>query len=258
MTRRTIEVVAFLAVLLLAAFALHAWLASRKERQILQSTLDAQKKILDAADARESARNANLSGALAEIATLKRTVQTPEQIVHDLSAYLPLPQPINLMTTNTANATIAPAITPGKSPEQGTDMQTIEAARDKDTQKGISRPAPSEAPSSSAANPLPDVPSAAATSLCVPAAECVVQIPAADLKPLDNYIQDCRACQEKLSAAQQNSADDATKIAALTNERDAAVTAAKGGTFWRRLRRNAEWAAVGTAAGFLADHATRH
>ena len=42
-------------------------------------------------------------------------------------------------------------------------------------------------------------------------------------------MQDCRACQARLAAATQNSADDAAKIAALTRERDAAVTVSKGG-----------------------------
>jgi hypothetical protein len=76
------------------------------------------------------------------------------------------------------------------------------------------------------------------------------QLPAADLKPLYDYVQDCRACQAQLAAAKLNSADDATKIAAVTRERDAAVTAAKGGSVWRRLRRNALWFMVGAAAGY--------
>jgi len=258
MTRRTIEIAASIAALLLAALALHAWFASRNEQQRLQSILDAQKKIFDAADARETARNDNLTDALAQIAALKRTVQTPEQIVRDLTKYLPLPQPIKLITPDMAKATVAPATTPGKAPEQGTGLQIQEGAKDKDTQKAISQFPPSEASSNPAANPLPDALSTAASSSCDPAAGCLAQIPAADLKPLDNYVQDCRACQDQLSAAMQNSADDAVKIAALTKDRDAAITAAKGGTFWRRLRRNAEWFAVGAAAGCVASHAARH
>ena len=76
-----------------------------------------------------------------------------------------------------------------------------------------------------------------------------VQIPAADLKPLYDYVQDCRSCQAQLAAAQQNRTDDAAKLTAMTRERDAAVTAAKGGSFWRRFRRNVEWFALGAAAG---------
>ena len=61
-----------------------------------------------------------------------------------------------------------------------------------------------------------------------------------------------RACQAQLAAAKLNSADDATKIAAVTRERAAAVTAAKGGSVWRRLRRNALWFVVGAASGYVA------
>ncbi len=78
------------------------------------------------------------------------------------------------------------------------------------------------------------------------------QIPAADLKPLYNFALGCRACQEQLAAAQKDRADDAAKIAALARERDAAVTAAKGGRFLQRLRRNALWFAIGAAAGYAA------
>jgi hypothetical protein len=68
-------------------------------------------------------------------------------------------------------------------------------------------------------------------------------------------VQDCRACQAQLAAAKQTQADDAARLAAITQERDAALTAAKGGTFWRRLRRNAEWFAVGTAFGAVTSYA---
>jgi hypothetical protein len=85
-----------------------------------------------------------------------------------------------------------------------------------------------------------------------------VQIPAADLKPLYDYVQDCRSCQAQLAAAQQNRTDDATKLTAMTRERDAAVTAAKGGSFWRRLRRNVEWFALGAVAGAAGSAAFCH
>jgi hypothetical protein len=69
------------------------------------------------------------------------------------------------------------------------------------------------------------------------------------LHGLNNYVQDCRACQLQLTAAKQNATDDAAKIRALTRERDAAVTAAKGGSLWLRLKRNAHWLAIGAAVG---------
>jgi hypothetical protein len=84
-----------------------------------------------------------------------------------------------------------------------------------------------------------------------PAAE----IPATDLAPLYNYVQDCRACQLELTAAKQNATDNATKIRALTRERDAAITAAKGGPIWLRLKRNAHWLAIGAAVGAVTSTA---
>jgi hypothetical protein len=84
------------------------------------------------------------------------------------------------------------------------------------------------------------------------------QIPAADLKPLYDYIQDCRSCQAQLAAAKLDTADNAAKLSAITRERDAALTAAKGGTFWRRLRRNALWFAVGAGAEAVALCGTGH
>jgi type II secretory pathway pseudopilin PulG len=208
--RRTLfELAAIAAVLLLAALAFHAWLASHDEQQRLQATLAAQKQLLDAADAREQAREATLHDTLAQIETLKHTTQTPAQILRGLPQFLPLPQPITL-------AGPAPSVTPGA--EQGT-------ARPEDSLP-LSTPSSPLSSNSSATNArdLPAAPSA--------------QLPVADLKPLYDFVQDCRACQAQLAVARQNAADDAAKIAALTVQRDAAITAAKGGSFWRRLRRN--------------------
>ena len=103
MTRRTIELLAFLAALLLAALAFHAWLASHDEQQRLQSTLATQQQLIDAADARERDRNTALSDTLAQIAKLKATAQTPEEILGSLQQYLHLPQPITLQTNPAAN-----------------------------------------------------------------------------------------------------------------------------------------------------------
>jgi len=216
MTRRTLEIVAFCIALIVALMAVHAWLTSRDEQQRLAATLAAQKQVIDSASADERARQASLADALAQIEKLKRDVQTPAQILAALPKYLQLPQPITLAPSSSAAASTA----------QGTAAHPL------------SSQAP--APSSQNSNPLPSAPSA--------------QIPAADLKPLFDYVQDCRVCQAQLAAAQKNSADDATKIAALTRERDAAITASKGGNFFRQLRRNALWFAIGAAGGYIAAH----
>jgi hypothetical protein len=251
MTQRTIEIVAFVASLLLTAIALHAWLASHEEQQRLQSTMAAQKKVVDAADVRETARNATLADALAQIAELKRTTQTPEQIVRDLSKYLPLPQPITLTepeVINAANSTaVASAPAVGNPIEQGTPSSTREGTEIQHPGETVPPSSLSETPANPVANPLPN--SQSPNFSCDASLGCSAQIPAADLKPLDNFVQDCRACEAEIAVAKQNIADDAVKMAALTNERNAAVTAAKGGTFWRRFRRNAIWFAVGAAAG---------
>ena len=226
MTRRTLEIAAFCAALLIAALAIHAWLSSRDDQRRLQSTLAAQKQVLDAADARERTRQATLNDALAKIEKLKRDTQTPQQILRDLPNYLPLPQPI----------TLAPPATTTNA-QQGTAL-------------------PENPSSARAARPVPTAPQPSIS--CNASDNCVAQLPSADLKPLYDFSQNCRECQLRLAAAQQDHADDLTKLNSLTRERDAALTAAKGGTFWRRLRRNALWFVVGAGLGAAATHVAAH
>jgi type II secretory pathway pseudopilin PulG len=247
--RRIIEISATLIALLLAAMAMHAWLAEHDDQLRLQATIAAQKQLLEAADTRERDRTAALKDTLAQIESLKRSVQTPAEILRDLPKYLPLPQPISM----------APAAGTSAS-QQGTAISNDQACRSGDAcaSRGTMARTPASrdtlpAAESSQADslpshrePLPDSP--------VPAA----QIPTADLKPLYDYVQDCRSCQAQLAAAKLNAADNAAKLTAISRERDAALTAAKGGTFWRRLRRNALWFAVGVGAGTVAACANGH
>lgn len=261
MTRRTLEIAAFFAALLVAALAAHAWLASRDEQVRLASTLAAQKQLIDAADARERSRQTTLDATLAQIEKLKRTTQTPAQIVRDLPKFLPLPQPITLGSTASSAATRS---------EKGIALPGISVAGPAaqarpDAEKLTSSDALSsggqtlrsdiegrrEAPSS-AQNLQQQV---VVPPSCDPPNNCSAQIPVADLKPLYDFVQDCRACQAELAAARQDKSDDAAKIAALTRERDAAITAAKGGSFWRRLRRNAKWFVIGAGVGAAGGYA---
>jgi hypothetical protein len=225
--RRTIELVTFALALLIAAMALHAWLASRADQQRLATTLAQQKQLLDAADARERTRQSALAQTLAQIESLKRATQTPQQIVTAIPQLIPLPQPITLMASQQGTS-------PPKPAGEAHGMVVVQA----------DRPSP---PDSSQLDKSPD------TSL--PSAP-TAQIPTADLKPLYNYIQDCRSCQAQLAAATQNATDDAARIAALTKERNAAITASKGGTLRRRLTRNALWFAIGAATILAATHTT--
>jgi len=218
---RTIELAVFTVVLFVAALAGHAWLASRDELRLLQSTLTTQKQVIDAADSRERSRDAALNDALAQIATEKRATQTPVEALRALPKFLTLPQPITLAAPQPSTTQL----------QQGT------------AQTG-SQSHPPVSSSQLVDSPLPLSPSGArAPSPAAVSSAPVAQIPAADLKPLYDYVQDCRSCQLELTAA---------KIAALTHERDAAVTAAKGGSFLRRLRRNALRFLVGASAGYVA------
>jgi hypothetical protein len=295
MTQRTIEVAAFLAAILVAALAFHAWLASHDEQHRLQSTLAAQKQLIDAADSRERARDASLNATLAQIEKLKRTTQTPDQILRELPDDLRLPEPLTIVQSRSSNsAPETPKDSPVRqgtggsksflrgSPAQSTSLfpyadngsggsgklaitptpqpwlqsQNAAACTGPEPDPAVACPPRAFALGNPLQRPLGELGSQSSgrgtppQPPCSNALDCSAQIPAADLKPLYNYVQDCRACQAELAAAKQNAADDAAKIAALTRERDAAVTASKQGSVWRRLRRNALWFAVGAAAGY--------
>lgn len=235
MTRRTLEIASFCATLLIAALAIHAWLSSRDEQHRLQATLAAQRQVLDAAGARERTRQTTLNDALAKIEKLKRATQTPQQILRDLPNYLPLPQPI----------TLAPS---------AADTQQGTALPEKSASARGARPAPSPSDTKSLPTaPQPSIPCGPADT----AGNCVVQMPSADLKPLYDFTQNCRECQLRLAAAQQDHSDDLARLDSLTRERDAAITAAKGGSFWRRLRRNALWFVIGAGVAAASAHIAR-
>ncbi len=80
-------------------------------------------------------------------------------------------------------------------------------------------------------------------------------IPAEDLKPLYDFALDCKACQAKLSATQDDLTDERKKTAALARERDDALRIARGGSAWRRIGRAAKWFLIGAAAGAVAAKA---
>jgi hypothetical protein len=206
---------AAVAILLAGALAFRSWLEAHDDRTHMQATISAQQQLIAAADQRERQRAADLQATLSEIAALKRQVQTPQQIVRELPQYLPLPQPIELAPPPTAAAG-----------------------------QGSSLPGKSGASSASGSD----------SSAAAPAAP-VAQIPTADLKPLFDFVQDCRACKVQLDAARADLSDEKSKSAALARERDAAVKAVKGGGFWTRLKRNAKWLAIGAVIGAAAAHA---
>ena len=86
----------------------------------------------------------------------------------------------------------------------------------------------------------------------------IITVPQADLKALFDRLEDCRACQGQLAAAQQDLSDERAKVSAMTIERNAAVKAARGGGFWTRFRAGVKWFAIGGAMGALAAASVAH
>ena len=83
-------------------------------------------------------------------------------------------------------------------------------------------------------------------------------IPAADLKPLYDFGVACKEATAALSVCQADRTDDATKLAAVTKERDAAIEAAKGGSKWQRVKRSAKYLGIGIGLGAAAVCASGH
>jgi hypothetical protein len=259
MTRRTIETVGFLAALFLAAVAFNAWLASHDDRQRLQSTLATQKQIIDAADAREHARDTALNQTLAQIDKLKRVSQTPQQILHDLPKYLPLPEPITLLgaSSSDGSSSFAPAPNSLNALPEAIHSGVIKAcsALGKCESQPLTIDSSSTSPLiSKKSGDVKNQPAAYNPwSPCAKNIDCFAQIPVTDLKPLYDNVQDCRASQAKLAAAKETNSENTAKIAALIRERDAAIKTAKHGTITNRLRHNAMWFAIGAATAYAAS-----
>jgi hypothetical protein len=97
----------------------------------------------------------------------------------------------------------------------------------------------------------------AARSNAVNQGKAQAVIPAEDLKPLYDFTIDCKACQAKLTTAQADLADEKTKTAALTKERDHALQIASGGSRFRRIGHAAKWLLIGAAAGAIAAKSAR-
>lgn len=88
--------------------------------------------------------------------------------------------------------------------------------------------------------------------------EAVATIPQESVAELPKVIEQCRECQAKLTTAQADLASRLQQMAladqqiqALKTERDAAVTAAKGGTKWQRTVRTVKWLAIGVGVGYV-------
>lgn len=99
---------------------------------------------------------------------------------------------------------------------------------------------------------LPDLSASSKSKEDLPAS---ISIPQADLKPLYDGLQDCRTNALENDSIKKDLADQKAQTAAILRERDAALAAAHGGTFWVRLKREAKWFAIGIAVGAVATKA---
>ena len=240
--------VATVAALLLATLAgavlWLAWSDARADRAKLESALAAQQQVISQAQQRESASTQVLATTLSQIASLKQTTQTPAEILSELPRYLPLPAPLEPVSTN--SAAVNPAAVAGEGTANG---ESAPAAT------GASTPTAGEQATTGGASQKSENSAEAAPTKSAP--QNGVLLPSADLKPLFDYVQDCRSCDARLSAAQQDLADERTKEQALQRERDAAMTSAKGG-FWTQVKRGAKWFGIGALAGVAAATVAAH
>jgi hypothetical protein len=222
-----IRLVELALVVLLAATIILAWREARADRAQLQTQLAAANQALAAATTRQQDRDAKLSDVLTNIAAEKKAATTPAQLLAGIAQEIGLPAPLTLQPAPASPATVT-ANAAGNSP-------------------------PGNPPQPGA---LVGIPGTSANSAQLPTAPDA-KIPAADLKPLYDYLLDCKACQAKLSASQSDLADEKSKTATLTKSRDDAIRAAKGGSIWKRTARALKWFAIGAAAGAIAAKTSR-
>ena len=164
-TQFAIKFAGLAVILVLTVVDVTAWRAEQRDRAQLASELASTKKLLADADARQHDRDAQLTQTLAELVKEKQTITTPIQIVRELSKEIPLPAPITLQTDQNK-----PASNAKESPNTNSHNSS------ESTGYGL-----------------------ASNSQSAPAV-----IPQQDLKPLYDFALDCKACQEKLAAAQSD------------------------------------------------------
>lgn len=203
LTRISLKLAEILVPIILATTIFVAWQADRRDRAQLAAQLAAAQKTIADASASQHDRDTLLNQTLAQIAAEKQAAVNPTQILKDLPSAITLPQPITLQSSNTENVGarfIAPSAgATSTSPQRSANAQ------------------PGASQTNFPNNPIPK-----------PGKPADAVLPAADLKPLYDFALDCKACQAKLAASQADLTDEKTKTTALTKERDAAVTVAKG------------------------------
>jgi hypothetical protein len=120
--RLGIQIAAVILAVVLGVAIVDAWRADRRDRAQLASELAATKKTLADADARQRERDSQLAESLSGLATLKRTIVTPAQIVRDIPHEIPLPSPITLQSATPTNFPAPQAAAGSNSNAQGINV----------------------------------------------------------------------------------------------------------------------------------------
>ena len=220
--RRVEWTIICVAIVIIALLA-RGWYLGRADRLTLLRNVTEKQKAIDAASAREKEAADGLQQKLREIETLKRRVQSPAEAARELPAALsnlPLPITIDLPDAKAVSHTAAA----NRPDVNQADSSALEQRRDTAAEIG----------------------SASTWRTSLPA---IATIPQADLKPLFDAVQNCHACQVQITALRTELDSERLKSIAIGTQRDAAIAAAKGGSRWSRVKRAAEWFAIGAVAG---------
>ncbi|HKQ87272.1 MAG TPA: hypothetical protein VJS43_10965 [Candidatus Acidoferrales bacterium] len=221
MTRKIVEVLLLALALAFAWLSVDSWLASRDAQRQFKTAFAVEQKLIAESDVTKRQQENALTNLLREIENLKEKTRTPSQVVKELPKYLPLPAPITISR-----------------PQQDDCVEQAQGTATT-TDSAVSRNEPSidSAPSSS----------------MLRTRNLDAKLPVQDLRPLFDFVQDCRTCDAELDAARKKAAEDTVKITALTRERDLAIRA-KTGSLWLRIRQDAILFGFGAIAGYAAIH----
>jgi hypothetical protein len=83
-------------------------------------------------------------------------------------------------------------------------------------------------------------------------------VPVEDMKPIFDQLVACKECEAKLFADEADKTSEAKQLASMNLERDAAIAAVKGGTFWQRLKHDSKTIFISAVAGAVVVCGTGH
>ena len=107
-----IRLAELLVTVILALSLIEAWHAERRDRTQLAAELATAKQALAQADSRQHDRDTQLLQTLSTLATEKRTVTSPAQIIRELPQQMGLPVPIVLQPSPGATQTGSKGVSP--------------------------------------------------------------------------------------------------------------------------------------------------